>query len=792
MKRCYPSGKPDANIMLVGEAPGEHEIDKGYPFANPQGAGGMLESILPFPREDCYLTNTTPFRPPNNQIEKFITRNPRTGEISYTNEISLGIQELEDQIDHVKPDTIITLGNSPLWALTGEWGISKWRGSMLLHERTGTKILPTYHPAAILRQFQWKWIAQHDLKTAANWLKKPWPYPDYDFVVAPSFPTVMEYLARIQTGISYRPYKISVDIETSNLDISCIGFGFSPTEAICIPFTKSGNNPNYWTYQEELEIVKQIKEILEHPNSIIVGQNFDYDRQYLARCWGINSKLDRDTMTYHHTLFSQLPKGLDFLSSMYCEFHKYWKDESKTRGEVKAEDRDFWTYNCKDCVATYEVDDRLVEIWDKQENKYPLEFQMSLHDPVLRMTLKGVKIDKERQRKLASQIRERMEEDAKKFEEFTGGDKVIGVKNSKSPWWDSYTQTGNLFYDELGITPIFKGKSRTCDDEALKKIGKREPLVRRITARLRDYRSRRTYLSTFVEISLDADGRIRCQYKVNGTETFRFASSADAFGYGTNLQNFPKGEDAKHLPNLRTMFIPDPGFIFWDADLQQADAQVVAWESDCKRLKEIFKDPNLSLHMENCKLLYGKYPETHGDKNDPKGIYQQSKRGVHALHYGVGDKKMAERLEITQLQARKFRNLYFNENPEIPAWHDAVQQRLAQGGGKIFNPFGHFTFFFQRPEKAFTEALAWVPQSTVGITINHGLKSIHDNLLPLGVEPLLQTHDSLSGISPKLQGGTRDFPTLIQQNLEIPIPYPEPLTIGVEVKTSEDSWGACE
>ncbi len=788
-KRCNPSGPPDARVMIVGEAPGEKEIDKGFPFANPHGAGGMLNNILPpsIKREDCFITNVTPFRPPMNNISHWIKRHDKgkkKGLVEHSNEIAFGLQELEEQIDAIRPDHIIALGNTALWATTGEWGISKWRGSMLHHHRTGIKVTPTYHPASILRMYKQRWIAQHDLKTAAKFIGKGWPVRDYSFEFQPDYGHVVDLLDWLRGR-----EKIAVDIETTPLDISCIGFAWSPENALCIPFTQSGSNPNYWKPEEELEIVLRIKRLLEEDGPEIVGQNFNYDRQYLARCWGINSRLTRDTMTYHHTLFSQLPKGLDFISSLYCQYHVYWKDESKGRDEVKADDITFWTYNCKDCVATFEADTVLKETWDKRD-KTPVEFQQSLHDPILKTTLRGTRFDNQVREKLKGEILERMAEDEREFLLYSGGDHIIGVKNSKSSWWNSYTQTGNFFYDELGIPPIYNGSSRTTDDKALERIGKKEPLVRKLTARLQDYRSRRTYLNTFILVSVDHDGRIRCQYKIDGTETFRFASSSDAFGFGTNLQNLPKGSEGKHLPNIRTMFVPDPGFFFWDADLQQADAQVVAWESGAKRLKEICLDPSLSLHNENCKLLYGKYPETDKEKNDANGIRQKSKKGVHSLHYGGQDRTLARDLGITVRQAHEFRRIYFSANPEIPAWHDAIQYRLAKGNGIIFNKFGHFTFFFDRPEKNFTEAIAWVPQSTVGIVINHGYIKLNQNFSHEDVCPLLQVHDSLAGQG-RLDRKEILLPQ-IKQAMEISIPYDDPLTIGVDVKSSDISWGDCE
>lgn len=65
--------------------------------------------------------------------------------------------------------------------------------------------------------------------------------------------------------------------------------------------------------------------------------------------------LKRDTMLAQHVCFSNMQKGLDFLSSMYCKHHTYWKDDGKTWDAKTGEDQ-LWAYNCQDAVITFEVD----------------------------------------------------------------------------------------------------------------------------------------------------------------------------------------------------------------------------------------------------------------------------------------------------------------------------------------------------------------------------------------------------------------------------------------------------
>jgi len=233
------------------------------------------------------------------------------------------------------------------------------------------------------------------------------------------------------------------------------------------------------------------------------------------------------------------------------------------------------------------------------------------------------------------------------------------------------------------------------------------------------------------------------------------------------------------LPNLREIFIPDPGYIIFDCDLEQADAQVVAWEADDEELKAIFRDPSVDLHNENCKLIFGKYPT---GPDDP--YRKKTKAGVHLTNYGGNSRTLAKTMGITIHDADQFQSKWFAAHPGIKDWHNRVDMLLQQRR-YVENKFGYRRFYFDRIEGLLPEALAWIPQSTVGLVINHGWLNIENNLPD--VEILLQVHDSLVGQYPKRLDPT--IRTAIRDNLLIEVPYDDPLIIGVGIATSESSWG---
>jgi DNA polymerase I-like protein with 3'-5' exonuclease and polymerase domains len=111
-------------------------------------------------------------------------------------------------------------------------------------------------------------------------------------------------------------------------------------------------------------------------------------------------------------------------------------------------------------------------------------------------------------------------------------------------------QVQSFCYDVLRLPPIYKedkkNKTRrlTADKEAIEEwIDSCDPLFKPLLQAIVDYRSLTVYNSTFALARLDDDGRFRCSINIAGTETFRWSTSEDAFGYGTNMQNIPRSED---------------------------------------------------------------------------------------------------------------------------------------------------------------------------------------------------------------------------------------------------------
>jgi len=155
-------GSPEARLMFVGEAPGEDEDLQGYPFVGK--AGQLLTKMIEamgLRREDVYICNTVKCRPPNN-------RNPEPDELLACEPF------LKGQLGAVKPEVIVTLGKFAAQALLREQTpITRLRGQWREYE--GIPVMPTFHPAYLLRSPAEKGKVWDDLKQVMKRLRLPIP-----------------------------------------------------------------------------------------------------------------------------------------------------------------------------------------------------------------------------------------------------------------------------------------------------------------------------------------------------------------------------------------------------------------------------------------------------------------------------------------------------------------------------------------------------------------------------------------------------------------------------------------
>jgi DNA polymerase len=159
----FGEGKPGADVMFVGEAPGADEDKQGRPFVGK--AGQLLTKIIEamgFSREDVYIANVLKCRPPDN-------REPAPAEAAACR------PALEEQVEIVRPRVIVALGGHAFRTLTGatEAGITAARGRF--GEYRGIPLMPTFHPSYLLRNEGGKRLVWEDMKKVLDRLGRKAP-----------------------------------------------------------------------------------------------------------------------------------------------------------------------------------------------------------------------------------------------------------------------------------------------------------------------------------------------------------------------------------------------------------------------------------------------------------------------------------------------------------------------------------------------------------------------------------------------------------------------------------------
>jgi DNA polymerase len=152
----FGDGNPDADLLFVGEGPGEQEDRRGIPFCGRAGEllTRMIESGLGIPRSSVYICNVVKCRPPDN-------RTPLADEVAACRPF------LDGQIAAVRPRVIVALGKPAASLLLGrDIAITRVRGTW--HDYRGIPVMPTFHPAFLLRQYtpENRRLVWEDLKAA--------------------------------------------------------------------------------------------------------------------------------------------------------------------------------------------------------------------------------------------------------------------------------------------------------------------------------------------------------------------------------------------------------------------------------------------------------------------------------------------------------------------------------------------------------------------------------------------------------------------------------------------------
>jgi DNA polymerase-1 len=418
------------------------------------------------------------------------------------------------------------------------------------------------------------------------------------------------------------------------------------------------------------------------------------------------------------------------------------------------------------------------------------------------MTLRGVRINVEEKNRLTKDFGARASANHNKVTELVGKEYNL----------NSWQQNQQLLYGHLAMDFQYDRSSGkvTTDKEALQKLSqkyRKDTLQGKVVRCILEFKKFSKLASTYAEMELDQDGRIRTSYGY--VTTWRTSSSGSPFVFnlkkkdqaGGNLQNIPVRTEEGRM--IRKLFIPDPGKEFLAADLKQAEAMVVAYESENLELIEQFNDESIDVHWEYARRVFdipsavnylpkAKFRDHYTKEEHTLWEFRYiGKRIRHGTNYDIGP------FQFQATLAQDGFHLPFStckalllaakaKDPMLAEWKRKIRETLKAQRFLVSSIGDKRITQARMDDNTFRAFYAFSPQNTVGRILQIAIQTIHDNYLSW-IQPLLNVHDEvICQIDPKDRLVAIDA---IRDAMEIPLEiHGRTLVIPVEFKAGPN-WG---
>jgi len=798
-------GPPDAKILLVGEAPGKNEAEKGIPFVG--YSGKLLRQLLAHSKinyDNCYVTNVVNERPPDNDFSFFYVDSKKRKVPSDSLEQSW--IALREKIERIKPNVVVPLGAEALRAITGERAIGQWRGTPMSYR--GIKVIPTYHPRYIMSKYHEHPISELDFAKAKRESIKPtYDKLSYTIITAPFLQQTLDWIAYAKRT----KQRVSFDIETVSNHVRCLALAIGPIDnpsAISIPFMKFPSSTltcaqpgdkiitfdsqsdcmsSYWNKQNEVTILTAIAELFACNDCQHVGQNStSFDAPILEDEFGLYvSNHYLDTMHAFHLLYPELPKSLNFLCSTLTDYPNYWSKK------ITANDESEWTYNCMDAIVTL-IASYKIEQYLKSADMFELYMEKThpLASALAASSRHGIKVDTIERDKIIVEKKLEIGDVKTKLKKIVA--KLTGEEEKEmNP--NSPKQVSDLLYRVMKFPTIYgKNKKLTVDEEAIRKLGKRypdEPVLNLIIS----YRKAVKLISTYLDVKLTKDNRMITSYNPSGTKGARISSSKNIWGEGMDLQNIPAGR-SKGVANIRNIFVASKGNLLVKGDLSQAETRVVGeilYRIGDPTIHDLYQIEGFDIHTWAAAFIFRKNVED-------VTPYERSvgKLRNHSGNYVAGPgvlmkKALKDGIEgITWQFSKQIIDTTHVNVPGLRKWWQCVEMQLRKSR-TLSTCLGRTRIFFGRLDDNATirDAVSWEPQSTVGEVTNMILVKLFE-VLDEDCKIIIQNHDEVVVDTPKDK--VEHVKLEMQKASIIPLYInEEPLVIPIEISVGPN-WKDCK
>lgn len=707
------TGKKSAKIMFVVDNPSEFEYEKGKYMVGKAGKllKGALEQLDIDPEKDCYFTGLVKYATEDN-------RPPLKEEIAECEEY------LDAEIEIIKPDIIVPMGNVALKKIRGKTGITKYRGKATVND-DGRIIFPILHPAMLFLQPKHSKNWAIDVGNIRELLDKGTAFlekSDVDYRYLETYEEVKEEVERLMDA-----KWIVFDLETTSLNpflpnqkIVCISLTDKDHYGVTIPL----EHKDFTWKGMELDMIKGLlKDLLEN-NSKKMAHNGKFDMKWLLYKYGIdvhNFKFDPmlvhyltiteergghglKELAFEHTDMGGYDNKLDEFkqtlpesirnnydnipweilreyaaADVDCTFRLY----KKFRKNLKENEGFNFVFEDIMLPASYMLRDvesngalmssETLELYEKvfPERIAEIEAKLRQYPEVVQIEREKLKLYELRQIEMKKPKEER-DKEVLKWNKW---------KNFKFNF-GSTDQLRELLFVKLGLeTPFLTDKGNERKNKVQRNKGDFEPMIGEfstgketlayldgkhpIASLLSEWKRLDKVYGTYIKPArgwIGEDGMVHGTYMLHGTVTGRLASEAP------NMQNFPrKSNDPtafEYKYGVKDLFVSrfgDKG-VMLQADYSQLELRVAAIFSQDERLLQAYRDGH-DLHIYAASISMKKPIEevTKDDRTKAKAVN-------FGLIYGKGEYSLAQDMGVSVEEAREFINAYFKEFAGVKKW----------------------------------------------------------------------------------------------------------------------------
>ncbi len=450
---------------------------------------------------------------------------------------------------------------------------------------------------------------------------------------------------------------VSIDTETTSTDAistELVGLSFSAEESKAFYVPVPGN------YEEALKVVQIFKPLYESDKIMKIGQNIKYDYEVLTR-YGVTIQGKMfDTMIAHYLIQPELHHNMDYLAETLLGYQTIHIEEllgpkgKKQKNMRDISPTDIYEYAAEDADITL----RLKNVLEPRLKELGVEelfwnIEMPLVRVLADMELNGVCLDTEALQDTSKIFNERMREYEQEIYKEAGEE-----FNISSP-----KQVGDILFGKLQIMDKPK-KTKTgqyvTSEEVLQSLENKSPIVRNIL----NYRGMKKLLSTYIDalpkLINPRTGHIHTSFNQALTATGRLSSS------DPNLQNIPvRTDDGKEI---RKCFIPEEGCLFFSADYSQIELRIMAHLSEDENMMEAFREGH-DIHRATAAKIWHEDIDKVTDAQRKK-----AKQANFGIIYGITTYGLAQRMDISNAEAKDLIQDYFRTFPKVQAYMEHAKE----------------------------------------------------------------------------------------------------------------------